>query len=375
MYIQQAQLRTLSTLVRPGKVVVIYGARQVGKTTLLKHFVDGYKSKSLVVSGEDLHVRDYLESQSIEKLKSFIGSANLLVVDEAQAVRGVGLNLKLIVDHLPAVAVIATGSSSFELASKTGEPLTGRKFTLPLYPLAQMEIGATENPAQTRAHLEMRLIYGSYPEAVIMEDNSQRERYLQEMVASYLLKDILRFEGVRFSDKILRLLQLLAFQIGGEVSCSELGSQLGISKNTVDRYLDILEKAFVIYRRTGFSRNQRKEITKNSRFYFNDNGIRNALIRNFNPISLRDDIGMLWENYILAERLKFRDYSGLPANSWFWRTYDRHEVDLVEEAGGKLSAYEIKWSPSKSASGAWLDSYPGSSLQVINRENYLSFVS
>ncbi|HKZ17934.1 MAG TPA: AAA family ATPase, partial [Geobacteraceae bacterium] len=262
MYIRQKQLDNLRRLISPGKVVVLYGARRTGKTTLVQEFLKEVQEEHrLVVSGEDITVHDFLASRSIEKLRAFVGSSRLLVIDEAQRITDIGLNLKLIVDHIEGVRVIATGSSSFDLARNIGEPLTGRKYTLRLFPLAQLEIGVNENPAQTTANLESRLVYGSYPEIVLMTDNRRREQYLQEIVASYLYKDVLELDGVRHSAKIGRLLQLIAFQIGREVSYAELAVNLGMSKNTAERYLDLLEKAFVVVRLQGFSRNLRKEIT------------------------------------------------------------------------------------------------------------------
>lgn len=374
-YIPQAQLTRLTSLVQAGKVVVIYGPRRVGKTTLIQHFARQTDARVLMVTAEDITVREHLGSQSIPKLKAFVGGREILIVDEAQHIREIGLNLKLLVDNLPGLKIIATGSSSFDLAHQTGEPLTGRRYTLLMLPLAQMEIAVTESPHETQAHLEQRLIYGSYPEVVLMVSNEERELYLKELVGAYLFKDILQFEGIRHADKLTRLLQLLAFQIGHEVSIAELGSQLGMSKNTVDRYLDLLEKVFVIYPRQGFARNLRKEITKSRRYGFVDNGIRNALINNFNPLALRDDIGALWENYALVERMKANLYHGRNVQSYFWRTYDRKEIDLIEEAGGTLKAFEMKWSAGKNAAPAgWAQAYPGSSFTTIHRDNYLSFV-
>ena len=375
-YIPQAQLTRLSRLVAPGKVVVVYGPRRVGKTTLVRRYVQRYEPDALVVTGEDITVREYLESQSLAKLKSFVGGRRTLIVDEAQYVRRIGLNLKLLVDHVEGLRVIATGSSSFDLAQQTGEPLTGRKYTLLLLPLAQLEIGSIEAAHETKARLDARLIYGSYPEVVLMESNEARQTYLKELVASYLFKDILQLEGIRHPDKLMRLLQLVAFQVGREVSVSALGGQLGMNKVTVERYLDLLEKTYVVYGRRGFSRNLRKEITKSRRYYFYDNGIRNALISNFSPLPLRDDAGALWENYVLVERLKHNLYTGRLAESYFWRTYDRQEIDLIEAWGGHLHAAEVKWSP-RSASGpprGWRQAYPDSSFRVVHQENYLDFI-
>ncbi len=374
-YVPQAPLAQLISLVTPGKVVVIYGPRRVGKTTLLRHYLDQCKESALMVTGEDITVREYLESQSLVKLRAFVGDRRLLIVDEAQCIRNVGLNLKLLVDHVPGLKIIATGSSSFDLAHQTGEPLTGRQYTLLMLPLAQMEIGAIETPHETRSRLEDRLIYGSYPEVVLTDSNEGRELYLKELAGSYLFKDILQLEGIRRADKLVRLLQLLAFQIGSEVSVSELGTQLGMSKNTVDRYLDLLEKVFVLHGRPGYSRNLRKEVTKSRRYYFIDTGIRNVLINNFNPLSLRDDAGALWENYAVVERMKANLYHGRIVQSYFWRTYDQKEIDLVEEAGGALAGFEMKWSPTRlSPPKDWVHAYPGATFQVIHRDAYLDFI-
>ena len=376
IYIPQAQLARLTHLVTPGKVVVVYGPRRVGKTTLIKRYIREHDPDALLVTGKDIVVREYLESQSLAKLTSFVGRRRTLIIDEAQHIRQIGLNLKLLADHVEGLRIIASGPSSFDLASQTGEPLTGRKYTLLLLPLAQLELQETDSAHQTRARLEQRLIYGSYPEVVLMDSNEDRQRYIKELIASYLLRDILQLEGIRHADKLLRLLQLVAFQIGREVSTSKLGTQLGLSANTVDRYLDLLEEYHILYSRRGFSRNLRKEITKSRRYYFYDNGIRNGLINNFNPLAMRDDVGSLWESYILVERLKYNLYNGRLAESYFWRTYDRQEIDLVEEWGGNVLAAEMKWPVrSHKAPGAWGKAYPDSSFQVVHPENYLGFIS
>lgn len=376
MYIFQKQLENVKKRLSANKVVVLYGPRRCGKTTLIKKFLESIKEKYLFVNGEDITTQKYLSSQSIEQLKSFIGNNKLLVIDEAQKIKGIGINLKLIVDHIEGIEVVATGSSSFDLAKHVGEPLTGRKFTLKQYPLSQLEIMGIENSIETEVNLESRLIYGSYPEVVVTGDNSEKETYLREIVSSYLYKDILELEGLRHSDKIVRLLQLLAFQIGNEVSFSELGGQVGISKNTVEKYLDLLEKSFVIFSLKGFSRNLRKEISKNPRYYFYDNGIRNALINNFNSLDIRDDIGGLWENYIIAERIKKQEYLGMFSNNYFWRTYDQKEIDFIEERKGILYGYEIKWSLKKTKiPKLWRESYKNAEYEVINRSNYLQFIT
>jgi len=375
MYILQRQLKNIKDMITPQKAVIVYGPRRCGKTTLLRKMLEGVKEEYVFVNGEDITVQDYLSSQSIEKLKGFVGKKRLLVIDEAQKVKNIGLNIKLILDHIPGVKLVASGSSSFDLAQQLGEPLTGRKYTLRMFPLAQLELSAVQTRAEIDALLESRLIYGSYPEVVLFDDNSKRTMYLREIVGSYLYKDILELEGVRHSDKLVKLLQLLAFQIGKEVSYNELGGQLGMSKNTVERYLDLLEKAFVVFQLKGFSRNLRKEVSKNPRYFFYDTGIRNALINNFNPLQMRDDIGMLWENYIITEKIKKQEYLNMPANNYFWRTYDRKEIDLIEERGGRLYGYEIKWAAMKQkAPKEWLKAYKKSEYHVVTKENYLEFI-
>ncbi len=375
MYIQQKNLENISKYIVDGKVLIIYGARRTGKTTLLRQFVKSIKEDYIFVSGEDISVQDYLSSQSIQKLKDFIGESKLLIIDEAQAIKNIGINLKLMVDHIPGLKIIATGSSTFDLSQSVGEPLTGRNFVITQFPLAQIEIMNIENKAETMANLESRLIYGSYPEIVKMNGNSLKKDYLNELVNSYSLKDILQYENIRNSEKLKRLLQLIAFQIGKEVSITELGKQLGMGKNTVDRYLDLLEKVFVIYKLPGFSRYLRKEIQKSNRYFFYDLGIRNALINNFNPLDLRNDIGQIWENYLITERMKKFSFKRTFHNYYFWRTYDQKEIDLVEENDGNVIGYEIKWNKNKSSNKkSWLKTYPDSVFEIINKENYIEFI-
>jgi uncharacterized protein len=376
MYIPQQQLSTLTKFILPQKVLIIYGPRRSGKTTLLKHLLEKITEKNIFVTGDDITIQEYLSSQSLEKLKSFIGDKKLIIIDEAQRIKNIGLNLKLIVDNIPNVKIIATGSSSFDLSKMIGEPLTGRKFTFKMFPIAQLELNNIQTIAETEAKLEERLIFGSYPEVITTINREQKIIYLREIVNSYLYKDILELDGIRNSDKILKLLQMLAFQIGKEVSYTELGTQLGMSKNTSERYLDLLEKSFVIFKLRGFNRNLRKEISKNPRYYFLDIGIRNALINNFNLLSLRNDIGMLWENYIIAERIKKQEYLNLASNNYFWRTYSKQEIDFVEERDGSLYAYEIKWKDDKmKVPLEWKNNYPNSHFEVITKNNYLKFIS
>lgn len=375
MYIPQVPLKHLKSIVAPGKVVIIYGPRRVGKTTLLKKYLEN-EEDYLFTTGEDIFIREFLSSGSIEKLKEFIGNKSLLIIDEAQYIPSIGLNLKLIVDHMSHVKVIATGSSTFDLAKQVGEPLTGRKHVIKMFPISQIELSHIENRAETMAHLPSRLVYGSYPEVITQEDDRSRQEYLHELVSSYLLKDILAFEGIQKSKKLIDLLILLAFQIGKEVSHNELATQLSMSKATVEKYLDLLEQVFVLVNIRGFSRNLRKEVTKTSRYYFNDSGIRNALINNFNVLSRRDDVGALWENYLVIERLKKQQYKQIWSNNFFWRTYDQKELDWVEEREGKLFGYEFKWGETVvKAPKLWLETYPEATFECINQENYLPFIS
>lgn len=376
MFIPRAQMSQIENLTRLGKVVILYGPRQVGKTTLLKRLLERTDKRYRYYDGQDLPTKELFSSQSIDKFQSALGDLELLVIDEAQHIENIGINLKLIVDHVSDLRIIATGSSSFDLAQKIGEPLTGRKFNLVLYPIAQLELEKNEDYVSTRANLEERLIYGSYPEVITTKGYELKQRLLKEIVNSYLYKDILALEKIHHPRKIADLLQLLAFQIGQEVSMSELGTKLGLSTQTVSRYLDLLEKSFVIVQISGFSRNLRKEVTKSSRYYFYDTGVRNGIVDSFNSLKMRNDVGMLWENYIVAERLKKQEYKKIYTNNYFWRTYDQKEIDWVEERDGKLFGYEIKWGDKKvSAPKDWLETYDKASFKVINRDNYLEFVA
>ncbi len=360
----------------PGKVVLLLGPRQVGKTTLLRDILAKESAPFLFLSGEDRATQAWLGSQSIETLRQNIGKHQLLVVDEAQHVPKIGLNLKLIVDHLPQLRVLATGSSSFDLSNQTGEPLVGRKWEFALYPIAQLELAANEASFQTQELLPQRLIYGSYPEVVTTIGLSDKRDLLNNIVNGYLYKDLLLFEGIRKSNKIVEILSLLAFQIGSLVSVHEIGQTIGMNTRTVEKYLDLLEKVFVIKRLGGYSRNLRKEIAKGSKYYFWDNGIRNAVINNFNELTLRNDVGALWENYLITERLKKQAYTKIFSNNYFWRTYDQKEVDFVEERDGRLYGFEFKWSKVNPKPPAlWLGTYPEASFEAIHPGNYLPFIA
>jgi hypothetical protein len=378
MKFQRLLLSLLREALIPGKVLVLYGPRQVGKTTLAQDLVASVPLRSRFVNADELIYREVLASQSRQKLGEVLGDSELLVIDEAQRVPEIGLNLKILVDSFPAAAILATGSASFELANKISEPLTGRKLTFNLFPISYKEIQQTIGAVEARAQLERWLIWGGYPAVITTDDPRLRERLLGELVGSYLYRDILELEGIRRAEKLVDLLRLLAFQIGREVSLAELAASLGLNRQTVERYLDLLEKAFVIFKVGGFSRNLRKEITKNSRVYFYDNGVRNSLIQNFNPLALRNDVGQLWENYLLVERRKANQAAGRAVNSYFWRTYDQKEIDCLEEHGGKLYGYEFKWQSGDirpATRREFQQAYPGSELTTISRENFEAFVA
>src|ERR1035437_4169028 len=367
----------LSSYLKPNKVLFIFGSRQAGKTTLLKKFLSENKDKFRykLDSGDDINLHAVLGSSDFKKIIEYAKGYDLIAIDEAQRIKGIGQGLKIMVDQVPNLKAIVTGSSSFELAGQIGEPLTGRKITLALYPLSQIEMGNIYNDYELKSRLDDYLIYGAYPEVLTNEFINDKKRILEELVGSYLLKDILELEKVKSSKLLLDLLRLLAFQIGSEVSLSELGKQLGIEGKTVARYLDLFEKSFVIINIRGFSRNLRKEITKKSKYYFLDNGIRNAIIANFNPLEIRDDIGKLWENFLVVDRIKKQSYHQIYSNNYFWRTWNQKEIDWVEERDGKLFGYEFKWkSKPLKAAAAWTENYPDASLEIIDKENYLEFV-
>ncbi len=364
----------LFSKVQPNKVLILTGARRVGKTILLKQLLDRIAEPYLFLNGEDIATEELLQRRSIVNYKSIIGNYKMLVIDEAQKISNIGEKLKLMVDEIPDLKIIISGSSSFDLVNKAGEPLTGRKYTYVLHPLAEAELSAIYNPIEHKETLRDRLIYGNYPELLSLPGSAEKMDYLREMVNSYLLKDLLELENVRNSNKMLQLLKLVAFQIGSTLSYQELGTQLGMSKNTVERYLDLFSKVFIIHRLDGFSRNLRKEISKSPKWYFYDNGIRNAIIANFNTPEARNDMGQLWENYILAERLKLQQYSGMVVNNYFWRTYDRQEIDLIEERGGELFAYEFKLTKARAkVPPQWKEGYAPVNFEVINADNYLDF--
>jgi len=362
---------------QPNKVVMLLGPRRSGKTAFVRDFLKTIDPlQTLVLNGEDVVDAGLLQERSVVNYSRLLSGKTLLVIDEAQHIPDIGMILKLIVDTIEGIRVIATGSSSFDMHQQVGEPLVGRKSTLFLYPLAQLEFSKIEDYKTTLEKREERLIFGGYPELSKIADWKDKEDYLYQIMNDYLLKDILMVDGVKNSDKLYALLRLIAFQVGKEVSLEELGKQLGMSKNTVERYLDLLSKVFVVFRIGGYSRNLRKEIVKNSRWYFYDNGVRNAIIQNFNRLALRADVGELWENYLAIERKKYLNYRQIQCNHYFWRTYDQQEIDWIEEEGDQLRAVEFKYQLSKKpkAPAAWSKAYPQASFEVIHSGNYLDWI-
>lgn len=368
--------QNLENYCSPGKALIIYGPRQVGKTTLIKHYLATTNYRYKFDSGDDFALQSYLSTADFKAIKEYTAGYELIVIDEAQKIKNIGACLKIIVDQIPSIRIIATGSSSFELAGQIGEPLTGRKKTLSLYPIAQLELLKNTNAFVLKKSLEDYLIYGSYPEIIEAATADDKKNYLNELTNSYLLKDILSLDKIKNSKALLDLLRLLAFQVGNEVSHSELAQKIMVDTKTVARYLDILEQAFVIYNLRGFSRNLRKEVTKKSKYYFYDVGIRNTLIANFNRLDLRNDVGQLWENFLFIERIKKQNYEAIYSNNYFWRTWDQKEIDLIEERDGQLFAYEFKWGTKiAKVPNDWLSNYPMAYFMTINQENYLDFIS
>lgn len=360
---------------KPNRVLIIYGPRRVGKTTLVEKYLKSTSLKYRLDSGDDLIFREILNSQSIEKIRDYAEGYKLIVIDEAQKINNIGNALKILVDHIKNIRVIATGSASFELANKIGEPLTGRKINKLLYPISQLELAKKYNRYDLKLNLENYLIFGSYPEILNNKNKVDKIELLNELVGSYLLRDILALERIKNPKLLLDLLKLLAFQIGKDVSLSELAANVGVDYKTVARYLDLLEKSFVIKSISGFSKNLRKEISKNNRYYFFDNGLRNAIISNFNTLDLRDDKGALWENFILMERIKRNEYLRQHCNLYYWRTYRQQEIDLIEEKDGFLHAYEFKFKKEKTKRPKeFLETYKKSSFEIIRQENYLDFI-
>lgn len=357
-----------------GKAIILVGPRQVGKTTLLRELVARSDRRVLSLNCDEPETQAMLTNTNVAKLNGIIGDHKLVVIDEAQKVDNIGLTLKLIVDNIEGVQVVATGSSAFELRNRLNEPLTGRKFEYQMYPISCGEIIDTYGLLEERRTLENRLVYGSYPDIVTHPEAARR--YLTDLTQSYLYKDILSLNDVRKPQLLDRLLQALAFQVGSEVSTNELARTLQTDNKTIDKYIDMLEKCYVIFRLGGLSRNLRTELKRAKKIYFYDNGVRNAIIQQFAPVQMRNDMGALWENFFIAERMKCNHYAGHYCNSYFWRTSLQQEIDLVEEADGAMTAFEMKWNPAKKSlfSKSFLEAYNVKETVVVTPDNYLDYL-
>ena len=366
--------KQISESLTSNKVLLLYGTRRVGKTYLVRTIIEKLPNQPIVLNGEDMSVQESFKKRTIANYQNMIGDAPLLIIDEAQAIPEIGKSLKLMIDAHPQLTILATGSSSLELANTSGEPLTGRQIPFYLYPIAQQELN--QNHLEARQHLEERLIYGSYPEIFQISTAEKKAAYLQQLVQSYLLKDILSYSGIRHSEKIYALLRLIAFQTGSEVSYQELSNQLGISKITVENYLDLLSKVFILFKLPAYTTNQRNEVTKTSKWYFYDNGVRNAVVNDFRIPAMRQDIGQLWESYMISERIKKLRYDGSLTQFYFWRNYQQQEIDLIEYDNGTLRAFEIKYNSRKKVKtpSSFRISYPDTEVQLIEKENYLEWL-
>ena len=358
-----------------GRAIVIIGPRQVGKTTLLQSLQQQSSLPSLFLNCDEPDIRAQLSDASSTQLRQLIGDNRLALIDEAQRVRNIGLTLKLITDNLPDVQLIVSGSSALELADIISEPLTGRKQEYTLFPLSFGELAGAHGLTAEKRLLETRLLYGSYPEIVTSPDDTRAK--LIELCSGYLYKDIFNYQQVRRPELIQNLLRALSLQVGNQVSYHELGQTIGANAQTVQRYLDLLEKTMVVFRLSSFSRNLRSEIKKSVKIYFYDNGVRNAIIANFAPLDMRADVGALWENYLISERMKSNHYRGRWRNRYFWRTTNQQEIDYLEEADGVLSAWEFKWGLKAKARvpATFAKAYPEHRFEVIKRDNFLDFLS
>lgn len=356
-----------------GKAIIIMGPRQVGKTTILRKMFDNQKD-TIWMNGDETDIQKLFEDISATRLNAIFADKKIVVIDEAQRIGDIGIKLKLITDQLQHIQLIATGSSAFDLANSISEPLTGRKWEYKMFPVSFSEMVKHHGLIEEKRMLPHRLVYGYYPEIVV--NHGQEKELLKQLTDSYLYKDILMLEGVKKPDKLLKLLQALSFQVGSQVSENELGQLCGLDNKTVTKYLELLEKTYVIFYLGSFSRNLRNELKFSKKYYFYDNGIRNALIANFNQPELRQDIGALWENFMIAERQKYLIYNNKWANCWFWRTKEQKEIDYIEEEDGVISAFEFKWNADQKIKQpiSFKTAYPESLFSVIHRDNFESFI-
>lgn len=357
-----------------GKAIIVFGPRQAGKTTLVKSLSQSSGKQVKWLNGDEADVRDLFEHPTSDELKLLAGNAEILVIDEAQRIRNIGLAIKLLVDNYPELQVLATGSSSFELANEIKEPLTGRKFEHFLFPISFAELVHTSGLMEEKRLLNHRLIFGSYPD--VLNNPGMEKKTLSSLADSYLYKDILVWRSIKKPQALEKLLKALAFQIGSEVSYHELAQLSGLDSHTVENYIDILEKAFIVYKVNGLYRNMRNELKKSKKIFFYDNGIRNAIIANFNMPENRNDTGALWENYLFSERMKHTHYNDIYLNRYFWRSKTKQEIDLIEEREGLLYAFEMKWNPNASYRfpKAFTESYPDHRTEIVSTSNYDQFV-
>ena len=358
---------------KQSKIIVIYGSRQVGKTTLVKTIIQHTNYRVLYLNGDDRHDIEKIKTRDTIQLTQLVAGYELLFIDEAQKISDIGINLKILYDNCRSLKLIVTGSSALELANTVAESLAGRTHTYYLYPLSFLELSTQFETAYLKRSIDTYLIYGSYPDVLQYSAQADKKAYLQDLSESYLYKDVLEIGSIRYSRKLKALLTLLAFQIGSEVSYSEIGQQVGLSHHTVIDYIQLLTQAFIIKPLYGFSRNLRKEITKKPKLYFHDLGIRNALIGNFAPLNMRSDSGALWENFLVMERTKRNHYQKHYCNAYFWRTYTGAELDYIEDYDGTLHGYEFKWRKSSKIPERWRDNY-SQSFQCINSHNFLEFI-
>jgi predicted AAA+ superfamily ATPase len=357
-----------------GKVIILIGARQVGKTTMIKMLQANYSENSTYLNCDEPDIRELLTDVTSTELKRIVGKKKLIFIDEAQRIPNIGLTLKLFVDELPEIQIVATGSSALEISNNLNEPLTGRKFEFRLYPFSMSELNNEFGWLETNRLIDERIIYGNYPEITLAHED--KKTLLHNLIDSYLFKDVLRYKNLRKPEMLEKLLTALAFQISRQVSYSELGKKLGINNETVTSYIDLLEKSFVIFRLPSFGKNLRTELTKSRKVYFYDTGIRNAVISNFKSLKLREDAGPLWENFLISERLKYNSNIGKRIKSYFWRTSQQQEIDYLEEMEGELTAFKIKLNPNVKTKFpvTFLKNYSNSSTEIINKKNYGKFV-
>lgn len=367
--------KTIESRLFAGKAIIVIGARQVGKSTLFKLILEKQDYKALQLNCDEPEVRDMLSNINTAELRLLIADNRIVVIDEAQRVENIGMTLKLITDNFPDVQLLVTGSSSFELQDKLNEPLTGRKYEYHLYPISTAELMASNGLLGVKQTLEQRLVYGSYPDILNHADDAKE--LLMNLAGSYLYKDLLTLESVRRPVLLGKLLTALALQVCSEVSYNELAQTVGSDNKTIEKYIDLLEKCYIVFRLNGFNRNLRTELKKSKKIYFFDNGIRNAILQNFAPLSLRQDAGALWENFIISERIKRNHYLGRYVNSYFWRTTQQQEIDYVEECDGQFSIFEMKWNPRRANTqfpSSFLTAYDVKEKAVVTPENWIEWV-